>query len=179
MNLIGLKINARTRGNSKMAIYEIIGTGLCGLQVRVGQGQGQTKYFAYKKHGGSKNTRRLAEKAERELEMKWGQRPGRLGLITSKNRSGVVGMRFEWRCYSGEVPYLYLTGNYNDATGKHRVFAYSVEKHGLDGVLAKAIKTRNDHGASSITLNACKKAIWQHYLDVSGSRIGLRGESDE
>ena len=73
-----------------MAIQEIIGQRLNGVQVRVGQGPGQTRFLAYRKHGGYDATWRLARTIERELEARWGKRlkPG-VGRKMRNNVSGI------------------------------------------------------------------------------------------
>jgi len=150
-----------------MAIQEIESGHTFGLQVRVGQGPGQTRFFAYQKHGGQEITRQIAEETERKLLDRFGHRLIK-GRKLASNRSGIPGLRFEWRDYGGELSYLYLTGNYNDATGRHRTFAYSVEKHGFDEVLRLGLNIRLKHGAPALTFEDAKRAIWRHYLDVAG-----------
>ena len=152
-----------------MPIQEIISARLRGLQVRVGQGPGQTKYLAFIKHGGYVKTWKRAKQIERELEARFGKRTRHLvGRMTKKNRSGLPGLRFEWRQYSGQIPYLYLVGSYSDANGECHTFCRSVEKHGFDGALNDGLSIRKKHGTPPISFDDAKAAIWQHYLDVSG-----------
>lgn len=146
-----------------MCIQEIISDRLNGLQVRVGQGPGQTKYLAYKKHGGVEATWGLARKTEKELEAQWGKRARGVGIFMANNQSGIPGLRFEWREYSDNYAYLYLVGNYTDVTGRSRAFAYSVNKHGFEEVLRRGLEIRQKHGAPALALKDAKKMIWAHY----------------
>ena len=153
-----------------MAIQEIISVHNNGLQVRVGQKPGQTKYLAYRKHGGIAATRQKAEQLERELEARWGKRTKcAVGRKLRNNRSGIPGLRFEWRQYSDQYVYLYLVGAYRDANGRPRAFAYSVDKHGFDGVLKRGLEIRQKHGAPAISFDEAKAAIWEHYLSAASS----------
>lgn len=153
-----------------MAIQEIVSSRMNGLQVRVGQGPGQTKYLAYRKHGGTAATRRLATKIEGELEAKYGKRQSsKAGRKMSNNQSGIPGLRFEWRQYSDQYVYLYLTGSYQDKNGHPRAFAYSVDRHGFDEVLRRGLRIRQQHGAPEMAFEEAKAAIWEHYIAIATS----------
>ena len=153
-----------------MAIQEIVSARLNGVQVRVGQGPGQTKYLAYQKYGGIDATWRLAAKVERELEARYGKRirPG-VGRKMRNNKSGIPGLRFEWRQYSDNYAYLYLVGSYRDLQGRPRAFAYSVDRHGFDEALKRGLAIRKKHGAPPLSFDEAKAAIWDHYCEVSTS----------
>lgn len=155
---------------SLMAIQEIISARMNGLQVRVGQRPGQTKYLAYRKHGGVKATRRKAQQVERDLEARWGKRQRlSVGRKMRNNKSGIPGLRFEWRQYSDQYAYLYLVGNYRDMGGTPRAFAYSVDLHGFDGVLTRGLAIRRKHGAPAMSFDEARAVIWQHYQEVARS----------
>ena len=154
-----------------MPIQEIIHNTTYGLQVRVGQGPGQTKFLAYKKHGGIQATHALAKQVERLLEEHWGKKQKiKVGRHLATNRSGIPGLRFEWRQYGSEFVYLYLVGNYRNKHGRPCAFAYSVEKHGFEGVLLLGLEKRQAHGAPVLSYEEAKTLIWDHYLDVAGMK---------
>ena len=154
-----------------MAIQEIHHTHTYGLQVRVGQGPGQTKFLAYRKYGGIRATHALAKQVERELEALWGKKQkNEVGRHMANNRSGITGLRFEWRQYKSEFAYLYLVGNYRNKRGRPCAFAYSVEKHGFEGVLLLGLEKRQAHGAPVLSYEEAKTLIWDHYLDMAGMK---------
>ncbi len=151
-----------------MAIQEILNKRTKGVQVRVGQGPGQTRFLAYRKHGGPVATRRLAKQVEKELEAIWGKRiRSEVGRHTRSNVSGIPGLRFQWRQYSDQYLYLYLVGNYQDKNGQSRAFAYSVDKHGFDEVLRRGIEIRQKHGAPAMSFAEARALIWNHYVEIS------------
>jgi hypothetical protein len=118
-----------------MHICYIAGEGDGGYQVRVGRGgPGQTRFFAVRKHGGFRNALRAAERFAYEFAK---QHPPRLN---ANNRSGVAGMHVEWRISppTGNV-YPYLAGYRCDARGTRRSFSYSIDRHGLEGAVRKAL----------------------------------------
>jgi hypothetical protein len=151
-----------------VAIQEIMNKRTKGVQVRVGQGPGQTRFLAYRKHGGPVATRRLAKQVEKELEALWGKRiRSEVGRKMRNNVSGIPGLRFEWRQYSDQYLYLYLVGNYQDKNGRSRAFAYSVDKHGFDKVLRRGIEIRQKHGAPTTSFEEARSLIWDHYVTVA------------
>lgn len=147
-----------------MAIQEIVSARMNGVQVRVGRGgPGQTKYLAYRKHGGEAATRRKALRIEAIMRRESGAISRHRGMLLASNKSGLPGIRLEWREYGGDVAYLYVVGNYTDAQGDGHAFAYSVDKHGLDGALAMGLAKREAHGVPHMPLAAALSAIHAYY----------------
>ena len=152
-----------------MAIQEINQVYSSGLQVRVGQGPGQTRFLAFKKHGGKRATRALAKQVELELEERWGKKvKSMVGRQMCNNKSGIPGLRFEWRYSGSEFDYLYLVGNYRNKKGHNCSLAYSVEKHGFSGVLLLGLAKRALSGAPKLSLEEATSLIWDHYVEISG-----------
>jgi hypothetical protein len=140
-----------------------------GFQVRAGQGPGQTKFFAAAKHGGLDKARRKAQRYARSLAAELQLPPTRRGILLSNNTSGISGIQFQWRpSRSGESEYLYVCGNYTDATGRPRAFAYSVQRNGLDGAMDKALAVRRKHGAPVPERAHALKLLRRAYRSAAG-----------
>jgi hypothetical protein len=106
-----------------------------GYQIRTGRaGPGQTRFFAVRKHGGHLNALQAAARCALELH---NRHPPRLNV---NNRSRMRGVRVEWRVskQTGNV-YPYLAGRWRESRGKWRCFAYSIERHGLEGAVRRAL----------------------------------------
>lgn len=120
-----------------------------GYQLRAGSGgQGQTKFFSVKKHGGEAKAIRAAERVARELGMpqptaRGGSITGRI-LKTSATRA--AGIRFVW-VRGVAAPVLRVVATWIDKSGRARNTSYSCERNGLEGALDKAIAARTSAGA--------------------------------
>jgi hypothetical protein len=150
-----------------MAIQPIDSGSIHGVQVRVGQGPGQTKFLAYRKHGGRRATLAKAREIEASMFRQASPRGRCKGVLQTNNASGLAGIRLEWRGYGGEMAYLYVVGNYTDALGRSRAFAYSVDKHGFEGALSRGLDKRESHGAPHVAVGAAIKALRAHYIAIT------------
>lgn len=138
-----------------------------GVQVRVGQGPGETKFLAYRKHGGRPATLAKAREIEARMLRQAGPPGQHQGVRHTNSISGLPGIRLAWRDYGAEMAYLYVVGNYTDAPGRSRAFAYSVDKHGFEGALSRGLKKRESHGARHVPLKDAIKAIRAHYIAMT------------
>lgn len=120
-----------------------------GYQLRVGNGgQGNTKFFAVKKHGGAMKARSAAKQLAKSLGLsatakRGGSASGRL-LKTGKTQA--AGIRFVW-VNNASGPALTIVGTWVDKGGRARERRRIVERRGLEGALDQIIAFRVSAGA--------------------------------
>ncbi len=125
-----------------------------GYQARVGQKQGDTKFFACVKYGGEKAAEAAARAYERRMLItRYGSEtpPWSSGYrvnVQRNNLSGIPGISAVYR-WSNKLdkskgyPVLYFTATWFDKKQrKQRRVAYSTEKNGLLGALTMALEQR-------------------------------------
>jgi hypothetical protein len=94
-----------------------------------------------------------------------------LGVVLSGRRGGSVagrrtrlsptpaaGVRFEWHTFA-QSTVLYVVASWRDRKGVSRCTRYSVERHGLQGALDKAIAARISAGAPLPDRRALLRAL--------------------
>lgn len=86
--------------------------------------------------------------------------PYNRGRRLSTNTSGLSAIRFEWRpSRDGAWEYPYVCVSWIDASGHAKRASYSVERHGADGALGRAISRRLAAGHQPPTLATCHAAL--------------------
>jgi len=79
--------------------------------------------------------------------VKRGPGGSQVGRLMRRSRTGAAGIRFEWLAKSGRHPTLRVIATWTDKLGRPHHTSYSVEVHGFDGALDKAIAARVSAGA--------------------------------
>jgi hypothetical protein len=146
-----------------MHIQYIPGPGEGGYQVRArSAGPGQTRFFAVRKYGGHRAALREAEECALELAK---QHPpvSRVGKLVANNRSTVSGVRIEWRVYGSGHPYPYVVGHWIDTNGRHRAFAYSIDRNGLTRAVQRALERRKGGGAPVPSVQTAVRRLRKAY----------------
>ncbi len=130
-------------------------------QLRVGSGGvGQSRLFSCSKHGGMRKALIAARATAREMGvMLNGQRGGSAaGRRTRLSPTPAAGVRFEWHSFA-QSTVLYVVASWRDRKGVSRCTRYSVERHGLQGALDKAIAARISAGAPLPDRRALLRAL--------------------
>ena len=136
-----------------------------GYQLRVGDGgQGNTKFFAVKKHGGKLKARSAASQfADSHGLPRPSKRGGSaVGRLLKTSKTGEPGVRFEW-LDNASGPALTVVGTWVDKDGRSRVRNRSVERHGLEGALDQIIALRVSAGAPKPDRDALLKKLRKEY----------------
>ncbi len=139
------------RRNDQIEAYQLrIGTG----------GAGQTRLFSCGKHGGMRKALAAARAAAKEIGlMLGGPRGGSVsGRRTRLSPTPSAGVRFEWHTFA-QSTVLYVVASWRDRKGVSRCTRYSVERHGLQGALDKAIAARISAGAPLPDRRALLRAL--------------------
>lgn len=139
------------RRNDQIEAYQLrIGTG----------GAGQTRLFSCGKHGGMRKALAAARAAAKEIGlMLGGPRGGSVsGRRTRLSPTPSAGVRFEWHTFA-QSTVLYVVASWRDRKGVSRCTRYSVERHGLQGALDKAIAARISGGAPLPDRRALLRAL--------------------
>ncbi len=130
-------------------------------QLRIGTGGvGQSRLFSCSKHGGLRKAMAAAKATAKELGVViGGPRGGSLtGRRTRLSPTPAAGVRFEWLSYPLSTV-LYVVASWRDRHGVSRCTRYSVERHGLQGALDKAIAARISAGAPLPDRRALLRAL--------------------
>lgn len=131
-----------------------------------------TRFIAFKKHGGKRSARRIAEKAERELELSIGaELPSRKkGFHASKpnrnSQTNVAGIRAFYKRGVLQFSTSWSNGPGNEVGRIQR----SAGEHGLLGALREVLKAR--HVGAGVPVPTPRKAWWQikHAMNQKGWR---------
>ncbi len=130
-------------------------------QLRIGTGgPGQSRLFSCSKHGGMRKALAAARAAARELGLLLGGPRGgsAVGRRTRLSPTPSAGVRFEWHTFA-QSTVLYVVASWRDRKGVSRCTRYSVERHGLQGALDKAIAARVSAGAPQPDRRALLRAL--------------------
>jgi hypothetical protein len=130
-------------------------------QLRIGSGgAGQSRLFSCGKHGGLRKTLAAAKAAAKEMGVVIGGPRGgsHTGRRTRLSPTPAAGVRFEWLAYA-QSTVLYVVASWRDRHGVSRCTRYSVERHGLQGALDKAIAARISAGAPLPDRRALLRAL--------------------
>lgn len=130
-------------------------------QLRIGSGgPGQSRFFSCGKHGGMRKAMAAARAAARELGLIIGSPRGgsASGRRTRLSPTPAAGVRFEWHTFA-QSTVLYVVASWRDRKGVSRCTRYSVERHGLQGALDKAIAARISAGAPLPDRRALLRAL--------------------
>jgi hypothetical protein len=133
------------------------------VQMRIGQGAGESAYFSASKHGGEEGAMAAALKKCDELGavVKTGRGGGMIGRrVTGTNVE--PGITLKWREYGGS-PKLTVEATWAEA-GRRRKTCYSVDKNGLEGALDKAIQKRMNAGAPKLNREALLAELRSEYM---------------
>lgn len=130
-------------------------------QLRIGAGgAGQSRLFSSGKHGGQRKALAAARAAAKEIGLVLGGPRGgsSSGRRTRLSPTPAAGVRFEWHTFS-QSTVLYVVASWRDRKGVSRSTRYSVERHGLQGALDKAIAARVSAGAPPPDRRALLRAL--------------------
>jgi hypothetical protein len=139
------------RRNERIEAYQLrIGTG----------GVGQTRLFSCGKLGGMRKALAAARAAAKEIGLVLGGPRGgsATGRRTRLSPTPSAGVRFEWHTFA-QSTVLYVVASWRDRKGVSRCTRYSVERHGLQGALDKAIAARISAGAPMPDRRALLRAL--------------------
>jgi hypothetical protein len=132
------------------------------FQVRWGkQGKGETATFNSSLLN-EEEARKCAEKFKNRIDKEFPKQPKNIKRQIN-NKSGITGMRLSWGKQKSGERYPYISGNYTDEKGKTRMYGFSIEQHGLEGAICKALKKRAIGGKPVPTIEECMKVFLPQY----------------